>query len=396
MKQITYGKAVYGKSEINAVLKTISKTTQMGKEVELFEKKISKLFDKKYGIMTNSGSSALLVAIDSLRLPKKSEVITPCLTFATTVSAIIKNDLIPSFVDVEKETLCIKVDEIEKKITKNTKAILIPDLIGNISDWVKIKKIAKKYKLKIIHDSADTLGAKINKKSTGSFSDISITSFYGSHVITAAGNGGMICTSEKKLYTKMRLLRSWGRASSIIDENDLKSRFNIELEGIPYDKKFVFSEIGYQLEPSELSAAFGLVQLKKLNQNINSREINFKKHLSFFSKYPDFFLLPKQLKNTKTGWLAYPIMLKENIKFSRKQLQLFLEKKKIQTRVIFTGNILRQPGFNKIKCVGKVNQFPNSDYIMKNGILIGCHHGLKNSEINKMHKSIREFIKTYN
>ncbi len=393
MKQISYGKAVYGKDEIRAVLNTLNKTTQMGKSVKQFEKKISSLFQKKYGVMTNSGTSALIIAVDALRLPKYSEIITPCLTFATSVSSIIKNDLIPSFVDVDIETLCIKVEDIEKKITNKTKAILIPDLIGNISNWLEINKIAKKYKLKVIHDSADTLGALINKKSTGRFSDISITSFYGSHVITAAGNGGMICTSDKKIYEKMKLLRSWGRASSIIDDRDLKSRFNIKLSGIPYDKKFVFEEIGYQNEPSELSAAFGLVQIKKLKTNISSRENNFKLHLEFFSKFQKYFILPKQLINTKTGWLAYPIILKENTKLKRKQFQIYLEKRNIQTRVIFTGNILRQPGFRNIKCKGKVNEFPNSDYIMRNGILIGCHHGMRKSEIKLIHKVIADYIK---
>jgi len=323
MKQISYGKAVYGKSEIRAVINTLKKTTQMGKKVSEFETKIAKLFNKKHGIMTNSGSSALFLAIDSLRLPKNSEVITPCLTFATTVSSLIKNNLIPAFVDVDIQTLCIKVDDIESKINSKTKAILIPDLIGNISDWKRIKRIANKYKLKIVHDSADTLGALIDGKPTGTFSDISITSFYGSHVITAAGNGGMVCTSNSELNKKMKLLRSWGRSSSIIDDKDLKSRFDIKLEGIPYDKKFVFEEIGYQLEPSELSASFGLKQLKGLNRNIKLRESNFKMHFDFFSKYKDLVIPPNQLKNSKTGWLAYPIILKEDSKISRQKFQMY-------------------------------------------------------------------------
>ena len=194
----------------------------------------------------------------------------------------------------------------------------------------------------------------------------------------------------------MKLLRSWGRSSSIIDDRDIKSRFNIKLEGIPYDKKFVFEEIGYQLEPSELSASFGLEQLKGLNKNIILREKNFKSHLNFFSAYEDYFILPKQLEHSRTGWLAFPIILKENKNIKRKELQLFLEKNNIQTRVIFTGNILRQPGFKNIKCKGKVNNFPNSDYIMKNGILIGCHHGLSNNQIKYMHKTIRDYIKKLN
>ena len=206
----------------------------------------------------------------------------------------------------------------------------------------------------------------------------------------------MVCTNNKALSEKMKLLRSWGRSSSIIDDRDIKSRFNIKLEGIPYDKKFVFEEIGYQLEPSELSASFGLEQLKGLNKNIILREKNFKSHLNFFSAYEDYFILPKQLEHSRTGWLAFPIILKENKNIKRKELQLFLEKNNIQTRVIFTGNILRQPGFKNIKCKGKVNNFPNSDYIMKNGILIGCHHGLSNNQIKYMHKTIRDYIKKLN
>lgn len=396
MKQISYGKAVYGKEEIKAVNNTLIKTTQMGKNVLLFEKKISNIFNKKYGVMTNSGSSALLISIDSLNLPENSEVITPCLTFATTVSAIIKNNLIPSFVDVNIDTLCIDESKIEKKITKKTSAILIPDLIGNIANWKTINILATKYNLKTIHDSADTLGALINGRSTGSYSDISITSFYGSHVITAAGNGGMICTNSKSLNDKMKLLRSWGRSSSIIDDSDLKSRFNIKLDGIPYDKKFVFEEIGYQVEPSELSASFGLEQLKKLKENIKLRQKNFKEHMNFFSKYKDLIILPKQLTGSSTGWLAYPIILRENKKIKRQDLQIYLEKKNIQTRVIFTGNILRQPGFKNIKCKGNVNEFPNSDYIMKNGILIGCHHGLTNKQMHYMHKILSEYFKKFN
>ena len=188
---ISYGKNVYGKEEINAVLDTLKKTTQMSKNVEIFEKKISSFFSKRYSLMVNSGTSALILALKVLKLPKNSEVITPALNFGTAVSAIILNDLKPIFVDVEIETLQIDVKLLEKKITNKTKALLIPNLIGNIPNWVEIKKIAKKHKLKIIEDSADTLGARIGSKTTGSYSDISITSFYGSHVISCAGNGGI-------------------------------------------------------------------------------------------------------------------------------------------------------------------------------------------------------------
>ena len=184
-------------------------------------------------------------------------------------------------------------------------------MIGNVPDWKKIKRIAKKYKLKIIEDSADTLGAKIGKKSTGTFSDISITSFYGSHIISCAGNGGIIMTNNKKFYDKAKVLRSWGRMSSLIkDSENIKKRLSIKLEGVEYDKKFVFSEPGYNFEPSEIGAAFGLEQLKKFKNFSKIRNKNFFLHKKFFQKFNDFFIVPSILKKVYTNFLAYPIILK--------------------------------------------------------------------------------------
>ena len=178
--------------------------------------------------MTNSGSSALYLAIESLQLKEGSEVITPALTFATTVACLVKNNLVPSFVDVAKDTFCIDESLIESSISENTKAILAPDLLGNLCDWEEIKRIADKYNLLILHDSADTLGAKLNGQSPGIFSDLSITSFYGSHIINGAGNGGMLCTSDSEILRKGKLLRSWGRASSIFEDSEsIENRFNV-------------------------------------------------------------------------------------------------------------------------------------------------------------------------
>ncbi len=242
--KVSYGKNVYGSEEINSVVKTLKKSTQMGKSVELFEKKIGKYFLKKYSLMVNSGSSALILAMNVLNIKKGDEVITPCLNFGTAVSSIILLGALPKFVDIDVSTLQINIEKIEKKITSKTKAILVPNLIGNIPNWKKIKYIAKKYNLIVIEDSADTLGAKIDNKSTGFYSDISITSFYGSHVISCAGNGGMFLTNNKKMYERAKVLRSWGRMSTLIkDSENIKKRLEIKLEGFEYDKKFVFSEI---------------------------------------------------------------------------------------------------------------------------------------------------------
>ena len=394
-KFISYGKNVYNKEEIFAVNNTLKKTTQMGVSVATFENKIAKIFGKKYGVMVNSGSSALILALKCLNLKKGSEVITPCLNFGTAVSSIILNDLVPVFVDVNVRTLQINPDLIKKKITKKTKAILVPNLIGNIADWKKLKNIASKEKLHLIEDSADTLGAKINNVSTGTYSDISITSFYGSHVISCAGNGGMLLTNDKKIYVKSKVLRSWGRLSSLIkDSENINKRLGIKLKGVEYDRKFVFSEIGYNFEPSEISASFGLVQLKKFKSFSSIRNKNFKFHFNFFNRLRDYFLTPIINKGVYTNFLAYPIIIVPNKLFNRKELQIFLEKNKIQTRPIFSGNILRHPAFsNLISRKNKLNEFENADYIMKNGILIGCHQGLSIKDLKIIHNKIKNFIK---
>ena len=396
--RVPYGLSVHGKDEIKAVTKVLKSSTQMGKNVSIFEKKISKLFSKKYGLMVNSGSSALMLAMETLDIPEGSEVITPALTFSTTVGYIVRNKLVPVFVDVEEGTYCINENKIKDLITNKTKAIVAPHLMGNIVNWEKLAPMLKKKGILIIEDSADTLGATHKNKSTGHHADISITSFYGSHIINCAGNGGMVCFNDKKQYIKAKLLRSWGRSSSLFDEKSekIENRFNIKLDGILYDKKFVFETIGHNLEPSELGAAFGLVQLKKLKANLRKREINFDLHTKFLKKYSKYFILPKQLPQSKSGWLAYPITITKNAPFSRTQMQIFLEKKNIQTRVVFTGNILRQPGFKNIKAIKDKKGYPEADKVMKNGILIACHHGLTKSMIKHIHKSIDEFLLRYN
>jgi CDP-6-deoxy-D-xylo-4-hexulose-3-dehydrase len=395
--RIPYGKNVYDNKEINAVLKTLKKSTQMGESVNTFEKKISKLFAKKFGLMVNSGSSALILALKVMNFKKGSEIITPCLNFGTAVSSIILSDFKTILVDCEVDTLQIDVNKIEEKITKKTKALLIPNLIGNIPDWKKIRRIANKYKLIVIEDSADTLGASIDNKPTGIYSDISITSFYGSHIISCAGNGGMFLTNNKNFFTRAKVLRSWGRMSTLIkDSENIKKRLGIKLKGFDYDRKFVFSEAGYNFEPSEIGASFGLVQLNKFKHFNMLRNRNFKLHYQFFKKYRNDFILPKININVKTNFLAYPIILKKNCGFIRKELQIFLENNNIQTRPIFTGNILRHPAFTSlISTKNKLNSFVNSDYIMKYGLLIGCHQGLSLSDISYIHSTIINFKKKF-
>lgn len=391
---VPYGRTVHGEEEIEAVVSVLRTSTQMGKHVREMEQKVAGLFHKKHGIMVNSGSSANYLAVEILKLPAGSEVITPTLTFSTTVAPLIKNQLVPVFIDVEPGTFNIDVNQVETMITPNTKAMMIPNLLGNLPDWKKLREIADKYHLILIEDSCDTLGATIDGISVGRFTDMSTTSFYGSHVINCAGNGGMLCVNDDRLNEITRLLRSWGRSSSLFVESEaIENRFNVQVDGIDYDAKFVFEMLGYNLEPSEMGAAFGLVQLSKLDSNIALREHFFNLHMKFFSQYEEWFILPKQLPDSKTGWLAFAPTIRETAPFARRDLQIFLEKRNIQTRTVFTGNILRQPGFKNIQRREREQGYPNTDQVMRGGILIGCHHGLTLEMMAHMHTSIEEFAK---
>ena len=393
---VPYGRTVHGEDEIEAVVNVLRTSTQMGKHVREMEEKVAGLFNKQQGIMVNSGSSANYLTIEILGLPAGSEVITPALTFSTTVSPLVKNNLVPVFIDVEPGTFNIDASQVEAMISSQTKAMMIPNLIGNLPNWKLLREIANRHNLIVIEDSCDTLGATINGVSVGQYTDISTTSFYGSHVINCAGNGGMLCVNEASLAEKAKLLRSWGRSSSLFVESEaIENRFNIQVDGIDYDAKFVFETLGYNFEPSEMGAAFGLVQLGKLDKNIAAREHAFALHTHFFNQYQDWFILPKQLPNSRTGWLAFALTIKEAAPFTRKELQIFLEKRNIQTRTVFTGNILRQPGFSHIKRQESSRGYPNTDQVMRGGLLLGCHHGLTAEMIAHIHNSIEDFAKQY-
>ena len=394
--KVYYGKAIYNNKEISASIRVLKKNSLNlidGPSVKTLEKKIAKLFGKKYGLMVNSGSSANLLALASFNFKKGSEVITTSLTFSTVVSPIYHLRLVPHFIDAEEGKFVANVSQIEKCINKKTVAIMIPNLLGNIPEWKKISKIAKHYNLKVIEDSADTIGYTYENSNTGKYSDIVTNSFYASHIITGAGFGGIALFNDNKLYTRAKLLRGWGRSSATFNESEgIKLRFNKKVDNIPYDGKYIFSALGYNFLPSEISAAFALEQLKKLKFNIKTRIKNFNFLTNFFKKYKKFVKLSNQSINVKTGWLAFPIVLKENSGVRRKKLQIYLEKRNIQTRTIFTGNILRQPIMKDLYY--KKHKFAHvvSDDVMKNGILIGCHHGLTSKELKHMCKTFDNFF----
>jgi CDP-6-deoxy-D-xylo-4-hexulose-3-dehydrase len=397
MKKVYYGKAVYDNREINAVIKVLKNDSLSlvdGNNVKLLEKKVSSIFGKKYGLMVNSGSSANLLAIASLNLKKNSEIITPNLTFSTTVAPIYQLGLIPHFIGVEKNKFLADPSHIEKCINKKTVAIMIPNLLGNIADWKKINSIAKKYKLKVIEDSADTIGYTINKKNAGKYSDIVTNSFYASHIINGAGTGGIVCFNDFELYQRAKLLRGWGRSSAHFNESEsIKDRFNVKISGIDYDAKYIFSDLGYNFLPSEISATFAIEQIKKLKDNIKIRNKNFDYLKDFFNNYNDLFNLPEQYKNVKTPWLAFPLVIKENKYFNRKEMQIYFEKNNIQTRTIFTGNILKQPVMKNRKYKKHPQCDAIADNVMKNGILLGCHQGMKKNELDYICQTFIKFFK---
>ncbi|MBL7704765.1 MAG: aminotransferase class I/II-fold pyridoxal phosphate-dependent enzyme [Taibaiella sp.] len=393
---VPYGKTVHGQEEIDAVVEVLKTSTQMGKNVRALEERVAGLYAKKYGIGVNSGSSALYLAADLLDFEAGSEIITPALTFSTTVAPLVKKGWIPSFIDVEEGTYNLDASKVEEMITPKTKALWIPNLIGNLPDWKMLREIADKHNLFVLEDSADTLGAEINGASSGRYTDMSTTSFYGSHIVNCAGNGGMICVNTDAFYDRGRLLRSWGRSSSLFVESEaIENRFNVEVDGIPYDAKFVFEEPGYNIEPSELGAAFGLIQVDKLNDNIDKRTRNYTEMRAFFEQYEEYFILPQQLPDSRTGWLAFAVTVRESAPFIRRDLQIFLEKRNIQTRTVFTGNILRQPGFKNVVHKAASGGYTEADKVMRGGMLIACHHGLNEEQIAHMKASIEAFMKEY-
>ena len=390
--RVPYALTVFGDEERESVADVL-KTPMIvpGRRVKEFEESIAKLFGQDYGVMVNSGSSANLLAFELLDLPRGSEVITPVLTFSTTLAPIIQKGLVPVFADVVLDEFTIDISQIEGLITEKTKALMIPSLIGSIPDFKELLRIKEKYNLFLIEDSCDTLGAKLNDKPTGFYSDISTTSFYASHIITTAGAGGMICMSDPEWFKRAKTLTGWGRSSATNETESIDNRFNEKVDDIPYDGKFIFKEVGYNFQSNEIAGAFGLEQLKRFENFFELRQKNFKRVLDFFKKHEQYFVLPRSNPNADAVWLAFPFVIREDAPFKRAKLVDFLERRNIQTRPIFTGNVLRQPGFSKIEHKG-VGSYPNADLIMRNSILIGCHQGLTEEMFDHLFGSFEVFL----
>jgi len=394
-RKIYYGQAVYGTEEVEAaaaVLRDQPLRLMDGPAVQRFEARVAGLFEKRHGLMVNSGSSANMLAIACLRLPPGSEVITPALNWATTVAPLLQNGLVPAFVDVEPDTFVIDAGRIERMIGPDTRALLVPDLVGNIARWDQLQEIARRYGLVTIHDSADTIGSRYRGRGTGAFSDITTTSFYASHIITCAGFGGMFCCNDEVLLERATLLRGWGRRSALAHEaEDIGHRFGGEIDGEPYDSKFIFDAAGFNFLPSEAGAAFGLQQLERLPGFIARRIGHFNTLRRFFARYDAVLMPPREHPQAEHAWLAYPLLVRPGAPFERIELQQHFERRGIQTRPVFTGNILRQPGFRDIDRRVDPQGYPNADRVMHGGLLLGCHQGLDDDDLRYVMGVFTEF-----
>jgi len=382
----------YDANEVIESLESLmSMKTTAGKKVETFEKKFSKYVGTKYGTMVNSGSSANLLALSILAHPALKnkispgdEIITPAVTWATTVYPILNINATPRFVDVKLNDYTIDPVEIENAINKKTKAILIVHLLGNPCDMNKITKIAKKYNLWLIEDSCEAHGARYNDKHVGTFGDLATFSFFASHHITTM-EGGMIVTNDSQMYEIGKALRTFGW-SRVLKNKKLYEKNNPEI-----DPRYLFVSMGYNLRPTELQGAFGIHQIKKLDNLVKVRISNAEYWNKSLSKYSEYLSLPTNRKYYKHSFLFYPITIIKNNYFSKKQLVNYLEKKGIETRPIMAGNFLQQPVAKHINFkIG--SSLKNSQEIMKNSFVIGNHAGIDSIQRKYISDTIINFI----
>jgi len=398
--RVSYASSACGAAEWNAVRRVLRDPAKLvaGPSVARFEHEIASLFGKRHGVMVNSGSSANLLALSLLDFPPGSEVITPALTFSTTVAPILQRNLVPVLVDVDPGTYVVNPDQAAGRITKRTVALMIPSLIGNLPDLARLQRVARSHRLVLIEDSCDTLGARFGGKPSGAYSDLSTTSFYASHIITAAGAGGMLCVDDASLARRARVMSYWGRDSTLFgayeQSEDVRKRFAGVLDGEPYDAKFVFSEVGYNLQPTELQGAFGLVQLRRLPRLVARRRAIFGTLVEFFRTHEDRFVLPRSHPSADSTWLAFPLTLRPDAGFTRIELARHLEARGIQTRPIFTGNVLAQPGFHR-HLRGRPESFPGTNAVMRGGLLIGCHPGMTARHLDYLRDVFGRFLRKH-
>lgn len=403
---VRYAGRVYDEKElVNLVNASLDFWLTAGPYAQEFEKKLAGLLGLKYCLLTNSGSSANLLAVSALtsnklgkkRLKPGDEVITTACGFPTTLNPIIQNNLIPVFVDVALGTYNINADKIEKAISKKTKAIFIAHTLGNPVNLDKILKLVRKYNLWFIEDNCDALGSMYKGKYTGSFGHLSTTSFYPAHHITM-GEGGAILTDDLLLKKIVASFRDWGRDCWCEpgQDNSCSRRFSWQLGELPYgyDHKYIYSHIGYNLKITDMQAAIGVAQLEKLPRFIKARKRNFEYLISNLRDWENFFVLPIRDGYSDPSWFGFPLLVKKDAPFDRGEIVSFLEKNKIATRMLFGGNLTKQPAYleTKHRIYGSLE---NTDLVMNNLFWIGVYPGLNEGRLNYIIKSFREFLEKY-
>jgi CDP-6-deoxy-D-xylo-4-hexulose-3-dehydrase len=395
-RRVFYAASVHDESEIDAVVAVLRdpRGLWVGRRVTAMERAVAPLFGKASGVMVNSGSSALYLAIELLGAAAGDEVIGSAVTFSTDIAPIVRAGLVPVFVDVEPDTYVVAVDRIEEMITERTRALLIPNLIGNVPDWDAIRQIADRHGISVIEDSCDALGATLRGTPTGLRADFSVTSFASSHIITCAGGGGMLLMDHEAQRDRALLLRRWGRRSELhfFGSKRRDHDFWEDLDGIHYDNQFIFDELAWNFEPSELGAAFGLEQLKKLPDNHARRQRNFALYTEFFRQHEDRFVIPRQLPEVDTAWLCYPLTIRPGAGFERAALQQYLDDNGVDTRTVWTGNATRQPMLQGVTVRTPSTGLPVADEIMEYGFVLPCNHGMTDDDVSFVTDQITGFL----
>ncbi|WTW99315.1 aminotransferase class I/II-fold pyridoxal phosphate-dependent enzyme [Streptomycetaceae bacterium NBC_01309] len=395
-KRVLYVSAVYDEAEIEAVNRVLrSGKLGIGANVAEMERRVAEMTGKRHGIMCNSGSSALYLAVELLDLQPGDEVITSPLTFSTDVAPLVRAGLVPVFVDVEPDTFNIDVSLLEGAVSDKTKAVLLPNLVGNAPDWDVVREVADRHGLKVVEDGCDSLAPKLRGTPTAARADISVTSFALSHIITAGGTGGMVLVDDDELRERCLLLRRWGRRSEVqVFGGKGERSYWEDLDGVAYDSGFIFDELGWNFEPNEMSAAFGVEQLKKVPVNFARRRRNFQLYSEFLARHPQYFILPRELEGLETAWHTYTFQIRPDAGFTRADLQKYLEPRGVDTRTVWTGNITRHPMLKNAAFRIAGDGLPNADQVMKQGILVSGNHGLGDEDIARVTGHIADFLKT--
>ena len=401
---VNYAGRVYDEHEmVSLVDSALDFWLTSGRFTDQFQKEFSNFFKVKHSILCNSGSSADLLAISSLTSPKlgtrqlkvEDEVITVASGFPTTVNGIIQNNLVPVFLDVELGTYNIDVTHLEEAISPKTKAIMIAHTLGNPFNLDEVMRVAKKHNLWVIEDSCDALGSTYDGKLVGTFGNLATFSFYPAHHITM-GEGGAVITNDSRLKTIVESFRDWGRDCWCDPgkENTCGKRFAWELGSLPfgYDHKYMYSHIGYNLKATDMQAAVGVEQLKKVNTFIEKRKYNFQRLLAGLQKHEDKFILPLATPKSDPSWFGFLLTVREDAGFNRSDIVEYLEQHKIATRMLFGGNLLRQPAYQNIshRVVGELK---NADIIMTNTFWIGVYPGIDDARLEYILQQFDNFFK---